>query len=181
MLLRGESSAETWSIPMCERTLGTASDERCGIVAQKEATLVRGPCGGAPMLLNATGSGYFVVDYSAEERAAIRTSLAQLTPREEIALHGDEWLLVRYLRRDVGDYLTLAEALPRPAPREIVESIAANLQVIDERLLGGLLGRDDPRLGELAALQRGDRDLRSAHIHTDELIAHESSLAAAGL
>jgi aminopeptidase N len=135
MLRRGESSAETWSIPMCERTLGTASDERCGIVAQKEATLVRGPCGGPPLLLNATGSGYFVVDYSAEERAAIRANVARLTPREEIAMHGDEWLLVRYLRRDVGDYLTFAEALPRPAPREVVESIAANLQIIGERLV----------------------------------------------
>src|ERR1044071_899420 len=50
MLRRGESSAETWAIPLCERTLGAAPDERCGIVATKEATLVRGPCGSAPVL-----------------------------------------------------------------------------------------------------------------------------------
>jgi aminopeptidase N/puromycin-sensitive aminopeptidase len=135
MLLRGEASAETWSIPMCERTLGVSADERCGIVATKEATLLRGPCNGAPLLLNATGSGYFVVDYSAEERAAIRANLAKLTPEEEIALHGDEWLLVRYLRRDAGDYLALAEALPRPAPLEVVESMAASLQFLDERVV----------------------------------------------
>jgi aminopeptidase N len=135
MLRSGESAAETWAIPLCERTLGTASDERCGIVTAKEATLVRGPCGGAPVFLNATGSGYFVVDYSPEERAAIRANLGRLTPREEIALHGDEWLLVRYLRRDVGDYLTLADALPRPAPREIVEALSGNLQIINERLV----------------------------------------------
>ena len=135
MLLRGDTSLSKWSIPLCERTLGPASDERCGIVSTKEATLTRGPCGGAPLLLNATGSGYFVVDYSAEELAALRANLGLLTAREEIALHGDEWLLVRYLRRDVGDYLTLAEALPRPAPLEIVESVASNLQYIDERLV----------------------------------------------
>jgi hypothetical protein len=135
MLRRGESSTETWSIPLCERTLGVASDERCGIVAQKEATLLRGPCNGAPLLLNAGGSGYFVVDYSAEERAAILANLGKVTPEEEIALHGDEWLLVRYLRADVGDYLTLANALPRPAPLEIVESFASNLQFLDERLV----------------------------------------------
>src|SRR5207248_6292886 len=69
MLLRGESSMSVWSIPLCERTLGAASDERCGIVATKEATLVRGPCGGPPLLLNAAGSGYFVVDYSPEQLA----------------------------------------------------------------------------------------------------------------
>jgi aminopeptidase N len=135
MLMRGEASAETWSIPMCERTLGATADERCGIVATKEATLLRGPCNGAPLLLNAAGSGYFLVDYSPEQRAAIRANLGKLTPEEEIALHGDEWLLVRYLRRDAGDYLTLAEALPRPAPLQVVESIASNLQFLDERVV----------------------------------------------
>jgi aminopeptidase N len=135
MLQRGDTSLSVWSIPLCERTLGAASDERCGIVATKEATLVRGPCGGAPLLLNATGSGYFVVDYSPEQRAALRTRLGALTPPEEIALHGDEWLLVRYLRRDVGDYLDLAAALPRPAPRDVVESITGNLQYLDERVV----------------------------------------------
>jgi aminopeptidase N len=135
MLLRGDTSLSVWSIPLCERTLGTASDERCGIVATKEATLTHGPCGGAPLLLNATGSGYFVVDYSPEERAALRANLGALTPREEVALHGDEWLLVRDLRRDVGDYLTLAEALPRPAPRDVVESLAGNLEYLNERLV----------------------------------------------
>jgi aminopeptidase N len=135
MLLRGESSSETWTIPLCERTLGAAADERCAIVGQKTATIVRGACDGAPLLLNATGAGYFIADYSAEERAAIRANLGKLTPEEEIALHGDEWLLVRFMRRDVGDYLRLTEALPRPAPREIVESISSNLLFIDERLV----------------------------------------------
>ena len=135
MMRRGEAPPETWSIPMCERTLGAASDEHCGIVATKEATLMRAPCNGAPTLLNAAGSGYYVVDYSPEERAAIRANLAKLTPEEEIALHGDEWLLVRYLRRDAGDYLTLAEALPRPTPLVVVESIASNLEYLDERVV----------------------------------------------
>ena len=104
MLLSGDAPPDaTWSIPLCERTLGTAADERCGILSAKTATLARGPCDGAPFLLNAAGRGYFVSDHSAEERLAILKSVARLTPEEEIALHGDEWLLVRYLRRDVGE------------------------------------------------------------------------------
>src|ERR1044071_3686909 len=133
--LRGQASAETWSIPMCERTLGTTPDERCGIVATKEATLLRGPCNGPPLLLDAAGSGYYVIDYSPEQRAAIRANLGKLTPEEEIALHGAEWLLVRHLGRGAGAPLPRAEALPRPAPLSVVESIASNLQFLDERVV----------------------------------------------
>jgi aminopeptidase N len=124
----------TWSIPLCTRILGSGAAAQCAIVDQKSEALTEPRCD-APLLLNARGRGYFVVDYSPEERAAIRSHLAELTPEEQVDVEGDEWLLVNASRRDVGDYLTFVEALPRPASSQLVRSFAANIAMIDRRLV----------------------------------------------
>jgi len=136
LLMAGEKAAdETWSIPLCGRVLGdSATGVQCAIVDKKTETVTHAGCD-APLLLNARGRGYFVVDYSPQERAAIRSHLGTLTGEEQIDVHGDEWLLVRANRRDVGDYLAFVEALPRPASSQIVQAVAGNLLFLNQRLV----------------------------------------------
>ena len=122
------SSAQAWSIPVCP------AGGACTVVPQTMSTLRLGACKDA-VFLNAHGRGYYITDYNDESRAAIRARLAGLNEAERIAFEGDEWLLVRNLRRDVGDYLQLLRAMPRNASRQRVEEITAHLDFINERLV----------------------------------------------
>jgi len=65
----------------------------------------------------------------------LRGRLSELNAAERISLQGNEWLLARNQRRDISDYLTLVAAMPRPADRPIVESIANSLEFLDRRLV----------------------------------------------
>ena len=133
LLMSGDSTEQIWAIPVCGRVLGS-SDERCAIVDKKSQTLTNSGCA-SPLLLNARGRGYFVVDYSPQQRSAIRARIGDLTGEERIQLHGDEWLLVRANRREVGDYLSFVEAQPHPASSQLVQAIAGDLSFIDQRLV----------------------------------------------
>jgi len=129
------AAAETWTIPLCARTLGQpASAEQCAIVGKKTETVTQPGCD-APLLLNAGGRGYFIVDYSPQQRAAIRAHLRDLTAEEQVDVHGDEWLLVQADRRDVGDYLAFLEALPRPAAAQLVQAFSGNISFLEQRLV----------------------------------------------
>ena len=82
-------------------------------------------------------------------------------------------------RRELDDRRH-ADARPRARPAPIGPR-SPRASCSTQRLLRGLLGRRrscDSR--ELAALEHGDGDLRPADVDADELIAHPSSLAAAG-
>ena len=54
---------------------------------------------------------------------------------ERIAYHGNEWILVRSLHREAGEYLSLVRALPRPAERPLVSAVSDNLLYLDQRLV----------------------------------------------
>jgi aminopeptidase N/puromycin-sensitive aminopeptidase len=119
----------TWNVPICGKGIG------CTVVSEPSGNVSSGPCSGAPMFLNANGRGYYVSDYSADDRPALRASIPKLNDAERIALEGNEWLLVASLRRHAGDYLELLEAMPRPASRQLTEAITAHIKALDERLV----------------------------------------------
>ncbi|PYQ48634.1 MAG: hypothetical protein DMF59_15485 [Acidobacteria bacterium] len=52
-----------------------------------------------------------------------------------MTLRANESLLVTLMRRDIADYLALLRAMPRPAERPLVESIAGNLEGLDRQLV----------------------------------------------
>ena len=88
----------------------------------------------APLFLSRNGTGYYAIDYSPAEREKLRARLSDLSAAEKLSLRGNEWLLMRNLREDVGDYLALVRAMPRPAERPMVNAIAGSLDYLSDRL-----------------------------------------------
>ena len=119
---------QTWVIPVCS----TPSD--CTIVDAATSTHTAGPCG-STTFVNDDGRGYFVTDYAPKDRAALRGKLSKLSAEERIAFEGNEWLMVRSLRRDVDDYLELLRAMPRPQSRQLTENLVGHLGIINDRLI----------------------------------------------
>jgi aminopeptidase N len=121
---------ETWTIPLCP-----AGGAPCRLVTKSPETVtLASPCD-KPLFLSRNGAGYFVVDYPAADRMQLRDHLREFNDRERIAYNGNEWLLVRMMRRDVEDYLQLLRAMPRPAERPLVTAIADNLVWLGQRLV----------------------------------------------
>src|SRR6202008_843305 len=133
----------TWSLPVCPKTMG------CAVVAAAASKLNVPGCN-RPVYLNANGRGYFVTDYSDAERKALMAHLSDLNSAERIALRANESLLVGLLRRDVGDYIALLRAMPRPEDRTLVEGIVGNMFTLNRQLVN-----DDNR----AAWQRTVRSV----------------------
>src|SRR5262249_9798509 len=106
----------------------------CAVVSGA-ATHLNVPSCTKPVFLNANGRGYFVTDYSDPERKAIFDRLPDLNSAERIALRGNEATLVNLLRRDVGDYLALLQAMPKPADRTLVEGVAGSLEQLNRQLV----------------------------------------------
>ena len=125
---RGQEVAETWSVPVCPK------GGLCSLVSQAAAQVTVPGCDHT-LFVNRNGNGYFVTDYSATERAALLTHLSELNAAERIAFRGNEALLVNLLRRDVGDYIALLQATPRPAERTLVEGITGSLYGLNRQLI----------------------------------------------
>jgi aminopeptidase N len=135
MLPRGQSVEQSWIIPICARKTGTrAMTQPCVMISGPTSQMPLPGCD-SPLFLNRNGRGYYVTDYSPAELAALRGRLSELNAAERISLQGNEWLLARNQRRDISDYLMLVAAMPRPAERPIVESIANSLEFLDRRLV----------------------------------------------
>ncbi len=139
LLPKGQTAPpEIWTIPICGHTIGSAASEPCRLITKSTETIalpIALPSCNAPLFLSRAGAGYFVADYSPDERASLRTHIGELPPQERISFHGNEWLLVRNDRRDAGEYLGLLRALPRPAERQLVTAISDNLIFLNDRLV----------------------------------------------
>jgi aminopeptidase N len=122
LLPRGAADGSIWTLPVCARPL-QSKDVQCVLVTGPHDL----PKRGTAMFLNAGGRGYFVSDYPAPEREALRRNMKALSPDERISLHGDTWLLVRNSHLPVGEYTKLIATLPRPADRVLVGDWSDNL------------------------------------------------------
>ncbi|MEA2165634.1 MAG: puromycin-sensitive aminopeptidase [Thermoanaerobaculia bacterium] len=120
-------SPQSWTIPICGHEAGAAATGLpCKMIAKQIDTFTTEFCT-RPLFLSRNGAGYFVADYSPAMRAALRAHIGEMPAAEQISLQGNEWLLVRNLREDVGDYLALLRAMPRPAERPLVSNIAGSI------------------------------------------------------
>jgi aminopeptidase N len=137
LLPRGDTlPSQTWTIPICAHEVGSKTSQPCRLIAKPSETLTfASPSCKRPLFLSRNGAGYFVVDYAPDLRNALRAHLGELPPVEEIAYHGNEWLLVRSLHREAGEYLGLIRALPRPAERPLVTAVSDNIVYLDQRLV----------------------------------------------
>jgi aminopeptidase N/puromycin-sensitive aminopeptidase len=126
--------AQAWTIPICAHEVGAAAGSPCRMISKATDSFTTMACD-RPLFLSRNGAGYFVTDYSPDMRARIRGHLAEMPPSELISLNGNEWLLVRSMRENVGDYLALLKAMPRPAERPLVAAITGNIGFLDTRLI----------------------------------------------
>ena len=129
LLPRGQDEARTWTLPICPR-----NSDKCTLAKTAKESLSVRSCNSV-LFLNRDGRGYYVTDYSAPERQLLQRNLKNLNTAELMALRSNESLLVTLMRRDIADYLALLRAMPRPAERPLVESIAGNLEGLDRQLV----------------------------------------------
>jgi aminopeptidase N/puromycin-sensitive aminopeptidase len=126
--------AQSWSIPICGHEVGAAAAAPCRMISKPADSFTTPTCD-RPIFLSRNGAGYFVTDYSPAMRAKLRAHVGEMPPAEQISLHGNEWLLVRSMREDVGDYLALLKAMPRPVERPLLASITDNIGFLQLRLV----------------------------------------------
>ncbi|HEV7569894.1 MAG TPA: M1 family metallopeptidase [Thermoanaerobaculia bacterium] len=126
--------AQAWTIPICAHEVGAAAGSPCRMISKATDSFTTMACD-RPLFLSRNGAGYFVTDYSSDMRAKLRAHLGEMPPAELISLHGNESLLLRSMREDVGDYLALLKAMPRPSERPLVGAIAGNIGFLDNRLV----------------------------------------------
>lgn len=135
LLPRGETApAAKWNIPICARPAGGAT-EPCKLVTGASENVVFSASCTRPLFLNRNGLGYFVVDYPEDQRVAIRRNLEALPIQERISFNGNEWLLVKTMRRDIAEYVALLRAMPRGAERPLITAIVDNLVYLDQRIV----------------------------------------------
>jgi aminopeptidase N len=133
LILAGGKSGESWEVPLCARTTASRS-EQCVVLAKPAQTVTFHGCD-APLLLNASGTGYYVTQYAPSDLAALRPHLAQLSPAERVTLLGDDWLLVRARRRDIRDDLSLVAALPAHVTRSEMIEVRDRIRAITDNLV----------------------------------------------
>ncbi|HKO54281.1 MAG TPA: M1 family metallopeptidase, partial [Thermoanaerobaculia bacterium] len=115
---------QAWTIPICAS--GTTG---CQVISGDAALP---SCG---RYLSRAGASYYVVDYPAATRAAFRTKLQTFPAAERISYRGNEWILVRTMHREAGEYLGLLRALPRTAERQLVTETVDSLVYLGQRLV----------------------------------------------
>jgi aminopeptidase N/puromycin-sensitive aminopeptidase len=126
---------QSWTIPICGHEAGaSAAALPCRMIAKPADTFTTEFCT-RPLFLSRNGAGYYVTDYSPAMRAALRAHVGEMPAAEQISLQGNEWLLVRNLREDAGDYLALLRGMPRPAERSLVSNIAGSIGNLDRAVV----------------------------------------------
>jgi aminopeptidase N len=174
-----------WTIPICAR-------DECRTIAQASdaISMSAGACS-KPLFLNRAGAGYYVVDYPAAWRAALRKNWQTLTPQERISFVADERLLTRNGRRDVDEYLAFVRSVPVPADREVVTLIADSLLFLDQRFVTDAtrtpwrafvrttMRRLAPQTWETPANESADQRIaRAAALSSLAIVAHDDEVIA---
>ena len=134
-------SDPTWTVPVCLRNDGGSM--RCEVLDERRETFRGQGCGAT--FANAGARGYYFTEYTPDAVRALAGPAAKLTPVERISLLGDEWLMVRAGRHDIGTYLDLAAAYSREESAAIVDTIASRLTQTGEDIVSPSLRPDYER------------------------------------
>jgi len=123
-LATSKASPEQWLIPICFR-------DQCELLRAKQQTFRINGCD--PIYLNRHARGYYLIQYEPKEVLRLASS-GSLEPFEKFSLLRDEWILTRAGRRDVGDFLRLANALRNDRDPRVLEQLTTAFDFIGERL-----------------------------------------------
>jgi len=122
--MMAKPSPELWTIPVCFR-------DQCELLRQRTQTFAVKGCD--PLYLNRNARGYYITQY--EPDAVLRLAAApSLTPFERYALLREDWLLVRAGRRDVADFMRVANALRGTRDPRVLQQLTSDFEFIGERL-----------------------------------------------
>jgi puromycin-sensitive aminopeptidase len=104
----GGAIGSDWQVPVLHRSLG-ANDDWADALLLTAAPNAR--AGGDDVLVNAGGTGYYRVAYSADRVAHLADRLGDLAPLERYNLVSDTWAVTLSGHAQVADLLRLAKAL----------------------------------------------------------------------
>ncbi len=195
-------SPELWQVPVCMKTPGGGSEDKCVLLAKKEDRFNLPGCG-SWVMTNAGGRGYYRSGYSSDAIRAMGRSLEHdLTPSERIIVLADSWAAVRVGEQQIGDYLALAEGLQSDRTRAVMAQMANKVEYISDYLVSDanrsgyeqwvrrLLGPVATELGWQPKPGESDetKRLRAQVLHTlgyagrdPEILAEAAKLAAKAL
>jgi aminopeptidase N len=117
-------SPELWTIPVCFR-------DQCELLRDRKQTFVISGCDS--LYLNRNARGYYITQYAPAE--VLRLAAApSLTPFERYALLREDWMLVRAGRRDVADFMKVADALRGTRDPRVLQQLTDAFRFIGDRL-----------------------------------------------
>src|SRR5687768_10914270 len=128
--------AQRWSVPVCMKLgSGETSETRCELLDAPSALFETPTC--ADWIYgNAGALGYYRSAYTpADALSVARHARKALTAPERVALIEDSWASVRAGRSDIAPFLEIASALEGENERSVINSLAAKLFFIRDRLL----------------------------------------------
>ena len=121
---------EAWTIPVCFKASGKS---RCEVLsaAQQDVTVPAAPL----FFANADGKGYYRSSYPEDAYSKLVTHVeSDLSPEERLSLLGDTWALMLAGKTTVAAYLDLATAVSKDPSPEVIGSVRADLNVIDNQI-----------------------------------------------
>jgi aminopeptidase N len=124
-----EGDDQLWSVPVCLRESGAdqGTTGKCEVLTKKEQQVSLPGCG-AWVLANAGADGDYRSSYQPKTVQAIsHDAESGLTPAERIMLLSDIWASMRVGRTDIGDYLTLAQAMQPDRNRAVVQYLLTQI------------------------------------------------------
>ncbi len=104
----GGAIGSHWQVPVLHRSLGATDDWADALLL---TAIPNAGAGGDDVVVNAGGTGYYRVAYSAERVAHLAGRLGDLAPLERYNLMSDTWAATLAGHAQVADLLRLAKAL----------------------------------------------------------------------
>ncbi|MGQ0504319.1 MAG: M1 family metallopeptidase [Myxococcaceae bacterium] len=131
---KGAKSGELWPVPVVLRygTEGGVKEKRLILRKAKEKVKLEAPatwvCG------NANTSGFYRVAYEANALRTLTQHREDLSPAERAALVSDLWALVSAQRKDVAEFLALAEQLASDDDHIVLDELVSALATLEMEL-----------------------------------------------
>jgi aminopeptidase N/puromycin-sensitive aminopeptidase len=128
---KAEGEQQSWVLPVCMKDGADRPD--CSILSGHEQDLAVPQ---APLFYgNAGGKGYYRSRYdSADYRHLVANVESGLTPSERITFLGSQWALAHSGIARVGDFLTLASAVPADPSPFVIETVTNDVGIIDQQV-----------------------------------------------
>ena len=147
-LLDGEEAdAAAWKAPV---SVADGAGGRASLLMEQAAGAVEAASGAAWVKVNAGQTGFFRVNYAAEEWERLREAIAnrELEPTDRLGLQNDAYALMRAGRLPATVFLSLARAYDGETDATVLADLASNLRGLHSLLW------DDASAGAFEAFAR---------------------------